>query len=114
MTTLESQFISDIASLENVVFWHKFTNRGKEGFCINACFTNHYPDFLIVTKNNKYILAETKGDVWHNKENVTKNKMGRKWASLAGRDYKYFMVFETLDIPDCYNLNTIKSLIKDL
>ncbi len=114
MTTLESQFISDIASLENVVFWHKFTNRGKEGFCINACFTNHYPDFLIVTKNNKYILAETKGDVWHNKENVTKNKMGRKWASLAGRDYKYFMIFETLDIPDCYNLNNIKNLIKDL
>jgi type III restriction enzyme len=114
MTSLESQFISDMASLENVVFWHKFTNRGKEGFCINACFTNHYPDFLIVTQNNKYILAETKGDVWHNKENVTKNKMGRKWASLAGRDYKYFMVFETLDIPDCYNLNTIKSLIKDL
>jgi type III restriction enzyme len=114
MTTLESQFISDIASLENVVFWHKFTNRGKEGFCINACFTNHYPDFLIVTKNNKYILAETKGDVWHNKENVTKSKMGRKWASLAGRDYKYFMIFETLDIADCYNLNNIKNLIKDL
>jgi type III restriction enzyme len=114
MTTLESQFISDIASLENVVFGHKFTNRGKEGFCINACFTNHYPDFLIVTKNNKYILAETKGDYLLNQETATKNKMGRKWASLAGRDYKYFMIFETLDIPDCYNLNNIKNLIKDL
>ena len=114
LNSLESQFISEIANLDNVVFWHKFKDKGKEGFCLNACFANHYPDFLIVTKSNKYILAETKGDVWHNKENVAKNKIGRKWASLTDRQCKYFMIFESLEVSDCYNLSNIKNLIKEL
>ncbi|TAD98970.1 MAG: restriction endonuclease [Bacteroidetes bacterium] len=114
MNLSEQKFISDITSLENVIFWHKFANRGQDGFCLNACFTNHYPDFLIFTKNKKCILVETKGDHLHSAETERKRKIGEKWASLAGREFRYFMVFESIEVENCYNLNNIKSLIRDL
>jgi type III restriction enzyme len=89
----ESKFISEIASLENVLFWHKFGTRTKADFCINGGYLNHYPDFLIVTKSGNYIIVETKGDDRDNSDTKAKIRLGEKWASLAGSNYQYFVAF---------------------
>jgi len=59
MNTLEQEFITQISSLE-IFFWHRNLGRGK-GFSLNGFKSNHYPDFIIVTKSHKVILVETKG-----------------------------------------------------
>ena len=112
--SLETKFIAEIASLDNVLFWHKFGDKGKGNFCINA-YLNHYPDFLIVTKNNKYILVETKGEHLNNKDTESKIELGQIWAKEAGKQYRYFMVFEHEENkPLYYNLTSIKSIIREL
>lgn len=107
----EKAFISLIASLENVLFWHKFENRGRNNFLLNACFTNHYPDFLIVTKNNKKIIVEYKGNDRDNSDSENKNKLGEKWQGLAGKEYRYFMVFQSRELTGTYHLDSMKEVI---
>ena len=79
-----------MASLENVVWWHRIIE--KQGFVINA-FINHYPDFILRTKRGNIILVESKGDDRDNSNSKTKLRLGMKWADMAGKKYKYFMVF---------------------
>src|SRR5690606_21470399 len=50
MNNFETTVITDIASLPNVAFWHRNLGRGK-GFAINGFKSNHYPDFVVVTKS---------------------------------------------------------------
>ena len=69
----ERKVINDIANLDNVLFWHRIIER--KGFCING-FVNHYPDFLVQTRNGKTLLVETKGDDRDNSDSVRKLKLG--------------------------------------
>ena len=107
--TFETEIISKLASLENVLFWHRNLERGK-GFALNGYKSNHYPDFIICTKKKNIILLETKGDDRDNSDSIAKNKLGRKWANLAGSHYRYFMVFENNKIEDTWNVNDIKDI----
>ena len=50
---------------------------------------------MIMLENGKMLLVETKGDHLDNGESEEKAKTGAEWAALAGRMYKYYMVFET-------------------
>ena len=86
----EFELIKAMASLENVVWWHRIIE--KQGFVINA-FINHYPDFILCTKRGNIILVESKGDDRDNSNSKTKLRLGMKWADMAGKQYKYFMVF---------------------
>lgn len=40
-------------------------------------------------------MIETKGDHLDNDESKEKAKIGDEWASLAGSQYRYYMVFQT-------------------
>jgi type III restriction enzyme len=60
MSDFETRIISGVAGLSNVAFWHRNLGRGK-GFAINGFKSNHYPDFIVVTKAGTIILLETKG-----------------------------------------------------
>src|ERR1039458_1982614 len=80
MNIFEGKIIAEIASLPNIAFWHRNLGRGK-GFAINGFKSNHYPDFIIVTKKGKVIILETKGDDRDNSDSEAKNRLGRDWAS---------------------------------
>ncbi|TCO09316.1 DEAD/DEAH box helicase [Natronoflexus pectinivorans] len=112
MNGFEQEVIMNIASLENVLFWHR--NIEKRGFALNGFESNHYPDFIIFTKNGNLILIETKGDHLDNDESRAKNLLGKKWAEKAGDNFKYFMVFQKKEVPDTYTAQSITEIVRML
>ena len=113
MNGFEQKMIMELASLDNVYFWHRNLNKGK-GFYINGYSTNHYPDFVIYTQKGNVVLIETKGDDRVNDDSLMKNKLGKLWAEKSGNNFKYFMVFQTKEVEDCYNANSIIEVLKRL
>lgn len=111
MNGFETEFISDVASLENVKFWHKIIER--KGFYLNG-YLNHYPDFLIVTNSGRKIIVETKGDHLDNTDSQRKLKLGQLWANKAGSEYRYFMVFKENPIKGAYMVDDLIEVIKEL
>lgn len=109
----ERKLIDVIASQENTLWWHRIQDR--KGFRING-FMNHYPDFMVMTKNGKLLLIEAKGDYLINDDSKTKLRLGRQWQELAGRDYRYFMVFDnkSLDQKGAYTIDTFIEVFKEL
>ena len=92
MNNFEHKVITEIASLDNIRWWHR--NRERKGFCING-FINHYPDFLVMTNSGLLLLIETKGDDRDNSDSKRKLELGKLWESKAGSDkFSYFMVFD--------------------
>ncbi|MBN1988503.1 MAG: type III restriction endonuclease subunit R, partial [Bacteroidales bacterium] len=108
----EQEVIMNIASLENVLFWHR--NIERRGFALNGFESNHYPDFIIFTRNGNLILIETKGDHLDNDESRAKNLLGKKWAEKAGDNFKYFMVFQKKEVPDTYTAQSITEIVRML
>ena len=51
-----------------------------------------------------------------NDDSRRKLKLGRKWASMAGRKYRYFMIFnhEKIDAEGAYTLDDIVGVLKEL
>ncbi|MAE87819.1 MAG: restriction endonuclease [Flammeovirgaceae bacterium] len=113
MGKFEQEVIMEIAALDNVVFWHRNLERGK-GFMLNGFDKNHYPDFIIYTKSQNLILLETKGDYLNNEDSQMKNLLGKRWAEKSGEKYKYFMVFESVNVPDTYTAKSIINVVKEL
>lgn len=113
MNGFEQDMIMTIATMENIVFWHRNLTRGK-GFFINGYYRDHYPDFIIYTQKGNIVLIETKGDHLDNDDSKDKNKLGKIWAEKSGEKYKYFMVFQTKNVDDCYTANTIIEVLKRL
>ena len=113
MNNYEQKMIMDVASLDNVVFWHRNLERGK-GFHLNGFNSNHYPDFIIYTKKGNVILLETKGDVYDNDDSRNKNILGKTWAEKCGDNFKYFMVFETKNVENTYTAHSVIEVLKGL
>lgn len=87
----EMAFASRLSAAPTVFWWHR--NVERTGFCINGAI-NHYPDFIVRTTSGTIVLAETKGEQLKNDDSAQKIELGREWASLCGRGYRYFMVFK--------------------
>jgi type III restriction enzyme len=113
MNNFEQEVIMNIASLDNVMFWHRNLEKGK-GFALNGFDSNHYPDFIIYTRNNNLILIETKGDYLDNDDSKAKNMLGKKWAEKAGDSFKYFMVFQKKEVPNTYTAQSIIDIVRML
>lgn len=113
MNGFEARVIAEIAALFNIAFWHRNLGRGK-GFSINGFKSNHYPDFIIYTKKAHLIVLETKGNDRDNSDSEAKNRLGREWASKAGDNFSYFMVFETSRLDDTLSVDEVKNAIKHL
>ena len=75
---------------------------------------NHYPDFLVQTKNGKTLLTETKGDDRDNSDSERELKLGNAWAAKAGNRYRYFMVFEKNPIAGAYRMDEVLPVIANL
>lgn len=107
----EYNVISAIADNPKVLFWHR--NREKKEFGING-FINHYPDFIVRMKSGRTILVETKGDHLNNDDSKDKIWLGNKWADMAGKDYHYFMVFETKEVEGAITTKQLLQYLNDL
>jgi len=114
MNGLEQQFIMEISNAPNIAFWHRNLGRGK-GFSLNGFKSNHYPDFILVTKTNKVIVVETKGSDRDNSDSASKLRLGKAWEKCAGSTkFKYFMVFDKNAIEGAFNLEEGITRIKQL
>ena len=109
----ERDVISTIASMDNVRWWHRNTDR--VGFCLNG-FINHYPDFIVKMESGITVLVETKGNHLANEDSRRKSELGKLWQSLAGKMFKYFMVFETIKapLPNAYTKDEFYALMREL
>lgn len=112
MNDFERRVINEIANIDTVLFWHRNLERGK-GFCISG-FINHYPDFIIRMKNGKTVVVETKGDDRDNSDSMNKLTLGKAWASKAGGNYKYFMVFDKVQMEDTVNVAELIKRLKNI
>jgi type III restriction enzyme len=112
MNDFEKKVIYDVANLDSVVFWHRNLERGK-GFLLNG-FINHYPDFIVKMKNGKIILIETKGDHLDGSDSLQKLRLGAKWASKAGDNYRYFMVFDNAKLDGAKTVAELIEILKDM
>ncbi len=110
MNDFEKRVIYDVANLDSVVFWHRNLERGK-GFLLNG-FINHYPDFIVKMKNGKVILIETKGDHLDGSDSLQKLRLGEKWASKAGDNYRYFMVFDNAKLDGAKTVAELLDILK--
>jgi type III restriction enzyme len=108
MNGYEERVINEIGNMTNIAFWTR--NIERKGFRING-FVNHYPDFIIQTKSGKTILLETKGDHLDAEQKI---RLGGLWASKAGNNYRYFMVYERRTVDGAYKLEDFLNIIKDI
>lgn len=109
----ERKVVMELSSLENVKWWHR--NISRRGFAINGA-VNAYPDLMVRLESGKLLLIETKGDQLENAESKMKAETGAKWASMAGRMYRYFMVFETKnpEYSGAYSYEEFMKIVREL
>lgn len=112
-TEYERKVVMELSSLDNVKWWHR--NMARKGFAINGAI-NAYPDLIVRTESGKLLLIETKGDQLENAESREKAETGAKWAEMAGRMYKYYMVFETKNpgYNGAYSYEEFMRIVKEL
>lgn len=112
-TEYERKVVMELSSLNNIKWWHR--NMARKGFAINGA-VNAYPDIMVRTESGKLLLIETKGDQLENSEFREKAETGAKWAEMAGRMYKYYMVFETKNpgYNGAYSYEEFMRIVKEL
>ena len=113
MNKLEQKLVVELTALPNVRWWHR--NIARQGFAING-FIKHYPDILIMTQSGKLICAETKGEHLKNDDSREKIALGQAWRTSAGKDYRYYMVFENEEnlLPGAMSMSQFIDTIKAL
>lgn len=109
----EKKVIFEISSRANVKWWHR--NISRREFQINGA-VHAYPDFIVMLDNGKILMVEPKGDDHDNYESKEKAKLGAKWAELSGKQYKYYMVFETKqpDYQGAYSFERFMEILRDM
>ena len=110
---LEQKLIMELTSLPNVRWWHR--NISRQGFAING-YIKHYPDIMIMTESGKIILAETKGEHLKNNNSREKIALGQVWRTAAGKNYRYYMVFENDEnlLPGAVSMSQFIDMVKAL
>jgi len=111
MNNFESKVLDYVVGLQNIQWWHRIIDR--KGFRING-FINHYPDFVVKTKSGKIVMIETKGDDRDNSDSKSKLKLGRNWAAQSGGTYRYFMVFDHVNLDGAYTVDDFVDVMKKL
>jgi type III restriction enzyme len=78
--------------LDNLSWW--FRNPEMGGFYIQGWLKGKfYPDFIVKTERGKYFILEYKGEHLVGAEDTEyKEKIGKKWQEIAGKDYAFELV----------------------
>lgn len=113
MNNFEHSLIDVIVGFDNIKWWHRIIER--KDLRLNG-YINHYPDFMVMTKDGKIVLIEAKGDYLDGDDSKSKLKLGRQWQAQAGRLYRYFMVFKDkeLGMDGAYTIDKFASVMKEL
>ena len=113
MNEYEFQSVWGLSALDNVKWWHR--NISRLGFCVNGPI-NAYPDIIVMTTSGKILLVETKGDHLDNAESEQKARIGHRWDEESGKQFRYFMVFQTKQptYPGAYSLDRFMEIVKGL
>lgn len=90
---IELKMADLLSNSERVLWWHRVVERREGEFRING-FINHYPDFLAQTRDGVVFAIETKGEHLIGEDTAAKRRLGTRWADMAGRDFRYAMVFD--------------------
>lgn len=113
MNEYERKVVWALSSMEQIKWWHR--NISRQGFQINGS-THAYPDIIAMTMSGKILMIETKGDYLDNDESKEKARIGARWASLAGNNYRYYMVFQTKqpDYPGAVSYDRFMEILKGM
>lgn len=113
MNHFEHSLLDVVVGFENVKWWHRIIER--KDLRLNG-YMNHYPDFMVMTKDGKIVLIEAKGDYLDGDDSRSKLRLGRRWAAQAGRMYRYFMVFKDkeLGMDGAYTVDKFADVMKEL
>ena len=113
-TNIEIKVRDVIASSEKVEWWHRIDEKKTEyEFRLNG-FITHYPDFVVKMKSGIIMLVEAKGDAYDNSNSMKKLRLGNIWASNAGKNYRYFMVFDQNPISGAYKLEDFNDFLDNM
>jgi len=93
MNDFEKKVVSELADMENIKWWHR--NPSRTGFAING-YINAYPDIIVMTNSGNILAVEPKGEFLDNRDSRQKAEIGRRWQDLAGKNFRYFMVFKEI------------------
>ena len=95
MNKLEEKLIVELTALPNVRWWHRN---------------------LIMTQSGKLICAETKGEHLKNDGSRERIALGQAWRTAAGKDYRYYMVFENDEnlLPGAMSMSQFIDTVKAL
>ncbi len=100
MNGLELRMADVLSNAEHVLWWHRVDERRKDAeFCVNG-FISHYPDFIAMTVDGVLLAIETKGEQLKNDDGRDKLELGGTWALMAGKGFRYCMVFDHDAIAD--------------
>lgn len=107
---IELKMADLLSNSGRIRWWHRVAERREGEFCING-FINHYPDFLAQTTDGVVLAIETKGGHLIGEDSEAKLRLGTRWADMAGREYRYVMVFENqkLDMANSLTLAEFSS-----
>jgi type III restriction enzyme len=103
-----------LADAENVTWWTRNPPNALAGFRLNGPLAGHFPDFIACTEKGKILLIESKGDDRNNEDSAYKRRLGAAWATAAGPGYKYYMVFDKLEVAGAQRLGTFGGLLAEL
>lgn len=107
---IELKMADLLSNSDRIRWWHRVVERREGEFCING-FINHYPDFLAQTTDGVVLAIETKGGHLIGEDSEAKLRLGTRWADMAGREFRYVMVFESqkLDMANSLTLAEFSS-----
>ena len=114
MNDYERKMVWALSSMpQKIKWWHR--NISRLGFMINGS-THAYPDIIAMTHSGKVLMIETKGDHLDNDESKAKAQIGQQWDSLAGSNFRYFMVFQSKspDYPGAYSYDNFMEILKGI
>jgi len=113
MNGLEHTVAWELSNLPNIKCWHR--NIARTGFCING-YVNAYPDIIAMTESGKILMIEPKGDHLENAESRQKIEIGSVWQSMAGANYRYYMVFreKDLNLKGAVRFDRLMEIVKEL
>ncbi len=109
---IELKMADLLSNSDRIRWWHRVVERREGEFCING-FINHYPDFLAQTTDGVLLAIETKGGHLIGEDSEAKLRLGTRWADMAGRKFRYVMVFERQKL-DMANSLTLAEFSSDV
>lgn len=110
LNNFERQVIESVADLDNVIWWTRNPSKGDKAFCING-FINHYPDFIILTAKGNIVVLETKGDHLDAEDKI---KLGNLWQQSAGKNFKYYLVYEDREVQGAFTKDRFLAELREL